>query len=654
MKLNHCPNWHYLLPTCHTVRWHSGQTKPVRIIRLVSHHTVEEMILARAARKRMLTDAVIEDDDAHAPEAHDLKEMVKFGAARFVGEAYGSSKGKAAEHVYSTERFERLLGGTCKDGKWLDPKDPKEPNVAGDASTSGLTLDAIDMRQGAAIPTQATTEAAAEDQQSSTVEQPLPTSRKASQLPSPQPPAAHTDTDTDTPTQALPADVPTDDDDEGEDEGKQGDEEDGESTGPMSMNVYLGTDYTVARKLADQQAIDALLTQRLEDATQQGHTKLPKRLRSGAPKHVDRGTSYETDDELEAQLQLKKRQRADKREATKHKGWAEMGYMSLNLPMPANPTAAASSGGGGPAVMSDYFQGKPTASDEGVEHVVGDATKPSAAARAGTMATIILHAVDNSGDWINRGMFAAINRISPAVQSAYEDAAEARDLHLGDAHAVSVGPDTYVVLVCCQRASDLDKTIVQDKLKLALMRVAEYAQDIGAGIHMSRLGHSSKSSNWYGVERTIEKQLASKAPVKVYHYVRSRTKAPDTPDTPDTPGVKDAASTATSVQIARAPATALLPAPSAQHIVGSACLHGVRAHVAAAMHGPTKAKLERIIVAWGGEVTDSLTYHTTHWVFEHSDDFHDVVAKHEQTNASASLSPEPEKITVEQFLAKLA
>ena len=72
------------------------------------------------------------------------------------------------------------------------------------------------------------------------------------------------------------------------------------------------------------------------------------------------------------------------------------------------------------------------------------------------------------------------------------------------------------------------------------------------------------------------------------------------------------------------------------------------------LHGPTKAKLERIIVAWGGEVTDSLTYHTTHWVFEHSDDFHDVVAKHEQTNASASLSPEPEKITVEQFLAKLA
>jgi SNF2 family DNA or RNA helicase len=46
---------HVQAARCHRI----GQTRPVRIIRLVSKDTVEELILARAAEKLKLTMATI-------------------------------------------------------------------------------------------------------------------------------------------------------------------------------------------------------------------------------------------------------------------------------------------------------------------------------------------------------------------------------------------------------------------------------------------------------------------------------------------------------------------------------------------------------------------------------------------------------------------
>lgn len=47
--------------------------------------------------------------------------------------------------------------------------------------------------------------------------------------------------------------------------------------------------------------------------------------------------------------------------------------------------------------------------------------------------------MDNSGNWGHGGMFNALAKLSSRIPSAYEQASEFGDLHLGDLHLIEIG-----------------------------------------------------------------------------------------------------------------------------------------------------------------------------------------------------------------------
>ena len=508
----------------------------------------------QAAKKLRLTGAVMEDDDAHAnanaPDAVDLAEMLKFGAARVIagggagGDASAASGGLGGDalHQYDDARFDALLGKTCPDGKWMEPEHvPTQTSThVGGGSSSRVAGSGAPLGNGAAsagVTRTAATAAASDGGVAETKPHPHPhaqpkiqsqrqsqsksqgqgQSKSQGQGQSQSQSQSTNDTDSQEDSQQTPgfdlyhssicdfvadeeeilaswegftadekrpfeaeaAEVAaaaasatakaksklagaraspysggggrggaagggsgvdgdgdcTDDDNHDDDD----DDDDDDGTRRLDMHVYKGTDYTVARKRADQQAIEELLSQRAKDAAKHATAPKGKRLRSGASKPrsaADGGGSpgyadYDSDlgdDALEAEQRLRKKQRAEKRQATKLKRWAEIGYVSCNLPLPdAGATVGAEAdvvgqAGAGAGSMAGWLQQggvqAAASSSYGIDHVVGDATQPPASA-LGSKPAVILHAVDTSGEWIDRGMFAAIGRITPQVQATY-------------------------------------------------------------------------------------------------------------------------------------------------------------------------------------------------------------------------------------------
>ncbi|ROL44491.1 Chromodomain-helicase-DNA-binding protein 1-like [Anabarilius grahami] len=93
-----------------------GQTKPVKVIRLLGRDTVEEIIYSRAVSKLRLTDTVIEegrfsllDQAQSAASGLQLSEILKFGVDKLL-----SSEESSIQDVDL-----RLILGQSRDGRWL-------------------------------------------------------------------------------------------------------------------------------------------------------------------------------------------------------------------------------------------------------------------------------------------------------------------------------------------------------------------------------------------------------------------------------------------------------------------------------------------------------------------------------------------------------
>ncbi|GMT00372.1 hypothetical protein PENTCL1PPCAC_22546, partial [Pristionchus entomophagus] len=110
---------------CHRI----GQTKPVRVIRLIGRYTVEQMMNVRAMAKLKLTDQLTEEHSkTHAkPAAADMTKMLEYGLASLREE-------KEEEHSVTDSHLERIIGLTNEKGEWMDrgEKEDKEnsPEVA--------------------------------------------------------------------------------------------------------------------------------------------------------------------------------------------------------------------------------------------------------------------------------------------------------------------------------------------------------------------------------------------------------------------------------------------------------------------------------------------------------------------------------------------
>ncbi|KAG7228860.1 hypothetical protein INR49_008638 [Caranx melampygus] len=101
---------------CHRI----GQTRPVKVIRLLARDTVEEIMYSRAVSKLHLTNTVIEEgrfsllDQAQSAAAGlQLSEILKFGVDKLL-----SSEESSVQDV----KIEKILGLSCE-GRWLDDEE---------------------------------------------------------------------------------------------------------------------------------------------------------------------------------------------------------------------------------------------------------------------------------------------------------------------------------------------------------------------------------------------------------------------------------------------------------------------------------------------------------------------------------------------------
>eukprot|EP00047_Mylnosiga_fluctuans_P024618 m.165228 g.165228 ORF g.165228 m.165228 type:complete len:320 (-) comp9892_c0_seq33:1065-2024(-) len=209
--------------------------------------------------------------------------------------------------------------------------------------------------------------------------------------------------------------------------------------------------------------------------------------------------------------------------------WDRAGYASTNLAEPSE----------------DEDEEEDLADEDAapLHYEFGDATRPL---RPATGPAIIVHVVDNSGRWGHGGLFTSLARMGPAAESAYTTAHDMDDLHLGDAHVVAMdmsrpdGSPLYAALIVAQRRTraGMPSEIMLDALGKGLARLAAYAAQTGASVHLPRIGHRTPNFNWYGVERILRKCLTAKrVPAAIYYFKAARrsTAPVDSPDS-KTPG----------------------------------------------------------------------------------------------------------------------
>lgn len=216
-----------------------------------------------------------------------------------------------------------------------------------------------------------------------------------------------------------------------------------------------------------------------------------------------------------------KAEAARKKSEEKLSKWEALGYHSLSVSNPLGPSDLD--------VISDSGS---------VRFLYGDCTNTSIVCPS--QPTIIFSCVDNSGNWGHGGLFDALARVSHTVPSAYEQASEFGDLHLGDLHLIEINDDLnkqsattsnahrWVALAVVQSYNIRRKVprsnISITDLEVCLAKASSSAAHYSASIHMPRIGYqdSSDRSEWYTVERLLRKYAAMYA-INIYVYYFKRT-----------------------------------------------------------------------------------------------------------------------------------
>jgi O-acetyl-ADP-ribose deacetylase (regulator of RNase III) len=158
-----------------------------------------------------------------------------------------------------------------------------------------------------------------------------------------------------------------------------------------------------------------------------------------------------------------------------------------------------------------------------ITYLRGDATVPQAAGQK-----IIAHICNDLGGW-GKGFVLAISVRWAAPEEEYRlwhrrrsHSLATGDFALGQVQFVQVDPHIYIANMIAQRgitAGSSGPPIRYDALEQCLKRVADRAAEIGASVHMPRIGCGLAGGKWDKVEPIIERTLCqSGVPVTVYDY----------------------------------------------------------------------------------------------------------------------------------------
>ncbi|XP_068175197.1 chromodomain-helicase-DNA-binding protein 1-like isoform X2 [Antennarius striatus] len=324
-------------------------------------------------------------------------------------------------------------------------------------------------------------------------------------------------------------------------EEEEAEENHSDSDGPNHMYCFEGKDYSKDPSSEDQKGFGRLLEEQLEEL--QSAVKEGRALRHKAGVSLSAALVYPSRkrkplSEAELEQRRQKRQEAaakraklqedakNKQEEQKLKKkmawWESCGYRSRCLPSLDSEEEEEEE-----EDEDDNSVCSADADSTAIHYVLGDVTHPHTAQGN----AIIVHCVDDSGRWGRGGLFTALEGRSDEPRKQYELAGKMKDLDLGNVVLFPIddkqsrldGQDQLALIVAQQRdkannLSGISLTALDEGLK----KIYAAAKRNKASVHLPRIGHSTKGFNWYGTERLIRKQLASRG-IATFIYYHSRT-----------------------------------------------------------------------------------------------------------------------------------
>lgn len=152
-------------------------------------------------------------------------------------------------------------------------------------------------------------------------------------------------------------------------------------------------------------------------------------------------------------------------------------------------------------------------------YVRGDATAPR-----GKGVKLIAHVCNDLGGW-GKGFVLAVSRRWPEPEAAYRRWHRDRagnDFGLGAVQFVRTGPYVWVANMVGQRGTRTGSKGVPvryEAVDTALETVGGRAAELGASVHMPRIGCGLAGGKWSRIEPLIEERLVKRGiSVTVYDY----------------------------------------------------------------------------------------------------------------------------------------
>ena len=139
-----------------------------------------------------------------------------------------------------------------------------------------------------------------------------------------------------------------------------------------------------------------------------------------------------------------------------------------------------------------------------IRYINGDATRPQ-----GNGPKLLIHIVNSSGGW-GRGFVLAVSARWKEPERRYREWHKSKeDFVLGEVQFVKVEEDIDVVnmLAQCGYATPTKPAIRYDALESCLEKVAKGARQLGATIHMPRIGCGLARGTWSEVGKIVEEAL---------------------------------------------------------------------------------------------------------------------------------------------------
>jgi O-acetyl-ADP-ribose deacetylase (regulator of RNase III) len=160
--------------------------------------------------------------------------------------------------------------------------------------------------------------------------------------------------------------------------------------------------------------------------------------------------------------------------------------------------------------------------DDGIRYLRGEATAPQ-----GNGPKVIAHVCNDLGGW-GKGFVVALSRRWPGPESAYRRWHRERarnDFELGAVQLVPVGPAESRLWVANMigqhgiRTGSKGVPVRYEAIGQALAALAPQALELGASVHMPRIGCGLAGGRWEGVEPLIRHALVAQGVhVTVYDH----------------------------------------------------------------------------------------------------------------------------------------